>query len=497
MTMKSITIRSLSSGGCHREEPFVAFEKMPRPGLARAAVLSALPFMMIAAVANVAVAKSPQTSGAFATAYSVPNDYSVAESISQTGGGGFAVGTLTTGNATVLMVDPSGNIQSQTQYSYGIGPQSTDLNIIKATSDGGSIFAGAPQAGCPALNLGSCSAIAKVNSTGKVQWANDLLFASNSPTGTDTFDIQQTNDGGFVLAGYALAPGAVYNPWVGKLSSSGQIQWLHLFADPNSQYGAAYSVRQTADGGYMVGGEVSYAVNASYTEGEITLFKLDSTGALVWQRDYAAGTDAYLQSMSLTSDGGAILIGEVDTENGNNYTSSALLLKVDSKGSKQFAQTVLPSGSISDLNVVGGQQTSDGGYAFAGYYFQNTVYDERAWLVKTNSGGNIQWDKIYGPDVEYSDRHFFSFQQTGDGGFIGAGSTNEFNGGNASTWLVKTDSSGNISKCADVHNDSATAGAIAVTVSKGNLSAVKDSFSYVPDSLTLSSGPLSATQECP
>jgi hypothetical protein len=51
-------------------------------------------------------------------------------------------------------------------------------------------------------------------------------------------------------------------------------------------------------------------------------------------------------------------------------------------------------------------------YAFAGYYFQNTVYTERAWLVRTDSAGKVQWNKIYGPDVEYSDRYFYSFQQT-------------------------------------------------------------------------------------
>jgi hypothetical protein len=88
-------------------------------------------------------------------------------------------------------------------------------------------------------------------------------------------------------------------------------------------------------------------------------------------------------------------------------------------------------------------------------------------------------------------------QQTSDGGFIAAGSTNQFNGGNASAWLVKTDSNGNISKCADVHNDSATISSIRVTVSNGSLSAVKDSFSYVADKkLILSSAPLAATNEC-
>ena len=146
---------------------------------------------MIPPVARVWATKPPPPSGSsFATADSVPYSYSVAESVSQASSGGFVVGALCTeaavtnpncnGPATILRVDSSGNIQSQTQYSYGIGPQSTALNIVKATTNGGAIFAGQPQPGCPALNLNSCGAIVKVDSTGKVQWANDLLFATNA-----------------------------------------------------------------------------------------------------------------------------------------------------------------------------------------------------------------------------------------------------------------------------------------------------------------------------
>src|SRR5215471_552638 len=441
----------------------------------------------------------PPTGSSFATAYSA----TVAESVSQASSGSFVVGALCDGGAcngpaTVLRVDSSGNIQSQAQYSYGAVPQSTALSIIKATSDGGAIYAGQPQSGCPAQNLQDCGAIVKVDSTGTVQWANDLLFATSPtspPPKTWPFDVQQTSDGGFVLVGYATAPGSIYNPWIAKLSSTGQVQWTHLFVDSNSYYSSAYSVRQTADGGYLVGGVVIYSVTPSYSESEITVFKLDSTGTLVWQHNYAAGEDAYLQSLALTSDGGAIVSGTVYTQaSTNNYP---LLLKLDSTGNTQFARTYLPSGSISDLNIASAQQTSDGGYAFAGYYFQNTIYDERAWIVKTDASGTVQWNKIYGPDVQYSDRYFHSFQQTSDGGFIAAGSTNQFNnsGGN-SLWLVKTDSNGNISNCADVHNDSAVTGSIAVTVSNGDLSAVADGISYVADSLVLSSAPLTATTEC-
>ncbi len=452
--------------------------------------------MMIPAAARVSAATAPPS---FATAYSVPNSDSVAESISQASSGGFAVGAMCcNGPATVLRVGASGNIQSQTQYSYGNGPQSTALNILKVTSDGGAIFAGQPQSGCPAQNLQACGEIVKVDSIGKVQWANDLLFATSPsapPPKTWPFDVQQTTDGGFVLVGYATAPASNYNPWIAKLSSTGQLQWTHLFVDSNSYYSSANSVRQTADGGYLVGGVVTYSITPSYSDSEITVFKLDSTGKLVWQHNYAAGEDAYLQSLALTSDGGAIVSGTIYTQaSTNNYP---IMLKLDSTGKAQFAQTILPTGDISDLNMEGAQQTTDGGYAFAGYYFQNTVYTERAWLVKTDSTGDVQWNKIYGPDVQYSNRYFYSFQQTSDGGFIAAGSTNQFNGNNASAWLVKTDSNGNISSCADVHNDSATTSSITVTVSNGHLAAVKDGVSYVADkSLILSSAPLAATNEC-
>src|SRR5439155_26731332 len=189
----------------------------------------------------------------------------------------------------------------------------------------------------------------------------------------------------------------------------------------NSQYSAAYAVRQTSDGGYVVAGEIYY--------NQILVFKLDSTGTLVWQHVYAIGAESSAQTLGLTSDGGFILGGLVSISTATSSSSSVLLLKLDSTGSPQFAKTFAPSGSISDLAITGAQQTADGGYAFATYYFQNTVYNERARLVKTDSDGKVQWDKIYGADVEYSDRKFLSFQQTSDSGFIAAGFTNQYNDG--------------------------------------------------------------------
>src|SRR5215467_1336867 len=135
------------------------------------ALLAGLMLLLIGTASREAQAAKPPpkplTAASFARAYSVPYSYSVAESVSQASSGGFVAGALCSagaattpncsGPATVLRLDSSGNIQSQTQYSYANGSQSTALNIIKATSDGGAIFAGDPQFGCPAQNLNACT----------------------------------------------------------------------------------------------------------------------------------------------------------------------------------------------------------------------------------------------------------------------------------------------------------------------------------------------------
>ncbi|HZY47918.1 MAG TPA: hypothetical protein VFE96_09000, partial [Candidatus Bathyarchaeia archaeon] len=191
----------------------------------------------------------PSTGTYWIRAYNVPYSYTSAESVAQTSNGGYVVGALCTAaafttpncntvsepTATVMRVDSSGNLQSQAQYDYTRSPYSTSLDLIRSTSDGGAIFAGNEQSGCPATGKTTCAAIVKLDSNGNVQWSNDLQFSTTSTSGPTTWplDLQQTTDGGYVVAGYAFSPASIYNPFVVKLSSTGQIQWQHLFVDPN------------------------------------------------------------------------------------------------------------------------------------------------------------------------------------------------------------------------------------------------------------------------
>jgi hypothetical protein len=98
-------------------------------------------------------------------------------------------------------------------------------------------------------------------------------------------------------------------------------------------------------------------------------------------------------------------------------------------------------GGAADDEATAVIQTSDGGYALAGYTnsFGAGGYD--FWLVKTDAYGNMEWNQTYGGAVS---ERASSLVETSDGGYAIAGSTHFSSGPGAyDCWLVKTDAHGN------------------------------------------------------
>jgi parallel beta-helix repeat protein len=90
-------------------------------------------------------------------------------------------------------------------------------------------------------------------------------------------------------------------------------------------------------------------------------------------------------------------------------------------------------GTSAEFAYGGVVQTSDGGYAVAGYTASLFVPSD-FWLVKTDEAGNPQWNKTYGGA---NDDDAWSMAQTSDGGYVLAGGTESFGAGNWDFWLIK------------------------------------------------------------
>lgn len=228
------------------------------------------------------------------------------------------------------------------------------------------------------------------------------------------------------------------------------IQWQKSLGGTSTEQ--ANSIQPTPDGGYIIAG------NTTSTDGDVIGFhggvslcgshgqyyctnndawimKLDSIGALVWQQTLGGTGIDSAQSIQPTPDGGYIMVGNAQSNNGNltgiNFGGEAWVVKLDPTGTIVWQKLLSgygPSGS-GNARAYSIQPTPDGGYYVAGMI---SPYYTNRWVAKLNSSGTIQWQNSYaGTSYDY----LFSIQTTSDNGYITAGQTNSNISGQAGTVL--------------------------------------------------------------
>lgn len=243
--------------------------------------------------------------------------------------------------------------------------------------------------------------------------------------------VVQTLDGGYVVVGVTKSFGAGgYDFWLVKTDCYGNMEWNKTYGGVSNDHAA--SVMQTGDGGYVITGHTySFGVGSA----DFWLIKTDELGNMQWNQTYGGTSYDVAWSLMQTSDGGFVLAGQ--TYSFGSGWSNAWLVKTDEFGNMEWNQTY---GRKNYDYVISFVQTSDGGYALAGRVASQQGFgDGDFWLVKTDSSGNVQWDKTYGGTGEETAH---SVVQAIDGGFALTGLTNSLGAGGFDTWLVKTDSNG-------------------------------------------------------
>ena len=282
----------------------------------------------------------------------------------------------------------------------------------------------------------------------KVEW-NKTFGGHEDDEGRS---VQQTEDGGYIITGFTESYGAGdTDVWLIKTDSKGNEEWNKIFGGRHGDEG--YSVQQTGDGGYIITGYThSYGIGGH----EVWLIKIDSKGNEEWSKTFGGSDDDEGYSVQQTDDGGYIITGS--TESYGDGDEDVWLIKIDSKGNKEWSKTF--GGNHSDIGY-SIQQTNDGGYIITGSvssYITSAAYvgitgrHGAVALIKTDSKGNEEWNKTFGDSDKYADAGY-SVQRTYDGGYIitgyqrhsenwGSISGYSYSHKNKYVWLIKTDSKG-------------------------------------------------------
>jgi len=237
----------------------------------------------------------------------------------------------------------------------------------------------------------------------------------------EAHSVVETSDGGYAIAGYTNSYGSGYQVYLVKTFADGTMAWNETYGRPNNDYG--FSGVQTSDGGYAIAGYTN-----SYGSGyQVYLVKTFAGGTMAWNETYGGAGSDYGYSVVQTSDGGYAIVGYTDSY-GSGY--QVYLVKTKSGGTMDWSKTYGGSGNDYGRSVV---QTSDGGYAIVGY---TDSYGSlfQVYLVKTFANGTMAWSKTYGGSGwDYGT----SVVQTSDGGYAIAGNT-DLAGSLGQVYLVKT-----------------------------------------------------------
>ncbi|MEJ2240597.1 MAG: hypothetical protein P8Y18_00410 [Candidatus Bathyarchaeota archaeon] len=258
------------------------------------------------------------------------------------------------------------------------------------------------------------------------------------------YSVIQITDEGYALAGFTMSYGAgLQDFYLIKTDENGNLIWNKTYGGAGAD--TAKSVIQTSEGGYaLVGDTTSFGnLSSEFLSYDFWLVKTDNNGNMLWNKTYGYrlsfenGTEysgSMANSLVQTNDGGYALAGR--TYGIGAGFSDFYLVKTDENGNILWNQTYGGAENDNPLSMI---QTSDGGFALAGYTESFGAGSEDFWLVKTDSLGNMEWNKTYGGSGfdEAS-----SLLQTIDGGYILIGSSTSVE--NGSIWMVKTDENGNV-----------------------------------------------------
>lgn len=338
--------------------------------------------------------------------------------------GGFAVGGESRPEGGLLSpwlmrVDSAGNVLWSQTYSSPYGSSSAE-DLIQL-DDGRFLLAGWEEHGS-SWDI----RLIMTDTSGQIEWQKSLGEENRSEF---ALDAACTDDGGYVLTG-GWGTMDYERLLLMKTDSLGNVEWESHF-DLNSQ-DIGYSVQQTSDGGYLLGGKTEYP-GSDY---DCVVVKADGSGEMEWSSVLDFGGDHTRVRMVHETSGGNYI--GIAGEQGEYYT---LIFKLDETGEPLWDTRIEVGESVDFVEM------PDGGHLHAGFTAgkagavqdpASVMYDRRvtgnaprrpcshsdpgaagrgdgSFIMRTDSLGNGIWDGVYQSPVynNYASGHICT---TSDGG---------------------------------------------------------------------------------
>jgi hypothetical protein len=312
----------------------------------------------------------------------------------------------------------------ETLWTHTYGGNTDDAGLcVQQTSDAGYVLAGRT------LSYGAGDDdvyLVKTNSTGDTLWTNTYGGGAHE----EAWSVQQTVDGGYILAGWTASFGAGYADfYLIRTGSSGSLMWSRTYG--GSSEDRATAVRQTGDGGYAIAG-YTQCYGAGYYD--FYLIKTSSTGDTLWTRTYGGSGGEFAYAMETTDDGGFALAGLTNSF-GAGF-NDMYLVRTNGSGDTLWTRTYGGTGYEIANSV---HQTDDGGFILAGETKISAAARSNFFLVKTDAQGNQLWTRTFG---EGSDDRAWSVHPCRDGGYVVAGMTQSYGANWGDFFLGKVNQQG-------------------------------------------------------
>lgn len=227
-----------------------------------------------------------------------------------------------------------------------------------------------------------------------------------------------TADSGAIITGYFDGGITQEDIFLMKLDANRNVDWVRVYPRPGREFG--YSVIQTNDGGYAVGGEaVSNLIGSDF---DITIIRTDAMGNSIYENVYdQGGNEEGARAIIQTNDGNLVVAGWRDSLK-SPLAIDVMMMKVQDNNGNLIWYNWYGEG-FDDFGQ-GLREVPNGDLAVTGWSESLTAGGRDAFLLRTNSNGVYQFMYNYGGGMDDEGK---SIEVVGNNGFIIGGRSNSFN----------------------------------------------------------------------